>query len=344
MQKMIAHDARHRSLRAAPTEREQAVMLSVTLWLMTGVFLDGWAHNHIPELETFFSPWHAVLYSGYGFTVLALLVIALLRKSRTSGTWSESVPLGYGWAFLGVLLFAVGGVGDLIWHELLGIEHGIEALLSPTHLLLAIGGFLMVTCNARVWFLGRRPAGMEKFSDQLPMLFSVASGVAVVGFMTQYSHFIAMRAGGMAPVERLIETQQASTITGYLLQSIVLVSASFIMIRHAKLARGACTFVFTVSTLAMALMLDGLILLPAALVTGIVADACASKMYPIELHHRMVRVFAFAIPFLFFILYFITIAFDRGVWWSVHLWSGAALLSGLSGLLASYLFLAPDHD
>ena len=33
------------------------VLLSV--WFVGGLILDGWAHNHIPELESFFTPWHA---------------------------------------------------------------------------------------------------------------------------------------------------------------------------------------------------------------------------------------------------------------------------------------------
>jgi hypothetical protein len=39
------------------------------LWLIGGLHLDGWAHHHI-RLDTFFSPWHAVLYSGFGVTAL----------------------------------------------------------------------------------------------------------------------------------------------------------------------------------------------------------------------------------------------------------------------------------
>ena len=33
-------------------------------WLVLGVFVDGWAHFNRPGLETFFTPWYAVLYSG----------------------------------------------------------------------------------------------------------------------------------------------------------------------------------------------------------------------------------------------------------------------------------------
>jgi hypothetical protein len=29
------------------------------------MFLDAWAHNNLAQLETFFTPWHAVLYSGF---------------------------------------------------------------------------------------------------------------------------------------------------------------------------------------------------------------------------------------------------------------------------------------
>jgi hypothetical protein len=30
-----------------------------------GAFLDNWPHAHIATLDTFFTPWHGVLYSGY---------------------------------------------------------------------------------------------------------------------------------------------------------------------------------------------------------------------------------------------------------------------------------------
>jgi hypothetical protein len=34
------------------------------LWTILGLFLDGWAHSH-GKPESFFSPWHGVLYSGF---------------------------------------------------------------------------------------------------------------------------------------------------------------------------------------------------------------------------------------------------------------------------------------
>ena len=34
-------------------------------WLLVGVMVDGWAHNNLEALETFFTPWHALFYSGF---------------------------------------------------------------------------------------------------------------------------------------------------------------------------------------------------------------------------------------------------------------------------------------
>ncbi len=52
---------------------------------------------------------------------------------------------GYGLSLLGVSIFALGGVSDMIWHMLFGIEVNVDALLSPTHLLLAVGMALIVS-------------------------------------------------------------------------------------------------------------------------------------------------------------------------------------------------------
>ena len=50
------------------------LMAGLGAWLIGGLYLDGWAHIHVPALETFFTPWHAVLYSGYIAGAVALAV------------------------------------------------------------------------------------------------------------------------------------------------------------------------------------------------------------------------------------------------------------------------------
>jgi hypothetical protein len=106
--------------------------------LIGGVWLDNWAHTHGKVDNTFFTPWHAVLYSAFA-VVAAFLVLSLLRNHRKGYPWREALPPGYHLSLLGVAIFAVGGILDMIWHILFGIEVSVEALLSPTHLLLAFG-------------------------------------------------------------------------------------------------------------------------------------------------------------------------------------------------------------
>src|SRR2546429_3407079 len=88
-------------------------------WLLGGIYLDGWAHNHI-HVETFFTPWHAVLYSGYLANVGYYAAAAICARRKRSA-WRDA-PSGYGLACLGVLVFGLSGICDLIWHLIFGIE------------------------------------------------------------------------------------------------------------------------------------------------------------------------------------------------------------------------------
>src|SRR6266571_3197808 len=53
-----------------PSRGFEWTVVALSTWLMAGAYLDAWAHRHLARLETFYTPWHAVLYSG----MLALLI------------------------------------------------------------------------------------------------------------------------------------------------------------------------------------------------------------------------------------------------------------------------------
>jgi len=120
-------------------------------WFVVGLYLDGWAHTHrLPD--TFFTPWHAVIYSGVLGAALVLVGTGLLTW-RNGASWREALPAGYRLSLLGVGLFLITGVADLIWHSLFGIEADLEALYSPPHLLLAAAGTLIATGPLRgAWY------------------------------------------------------------------------------------------------------------------------------------------------------------------------------------------------
>src|SRR5712692_9931239 len=68
-------------------------LVAASAWLLCGTYLDGWAHNHGKVDDTFFTPWHAVLYSGYGATA-GVLVAAMARVPRSAWS-SRMLPPGY---------------------------------------------------------------------------------------------------------------------------------------------------------------------------------------------------------------------------------------------------------
>jgi WD40-like Beta Propeller Repeat len=137
--------------------------------------------------KTFFTPWHAVLYAAF-VVVAAFLVFSLLRNHRKGYPWREALPPGYGLSLLGVMIFAAGGVLDMLWHMLFGIEVSVEALLSPTHLILAFGLVLIVTGPfraARLRLPGERAYGWIQL---LPALLSLTFVLSSFEGFTQYAH------------------------------------------------------------------------------------------------------------------------------------------------------------
>ncbi|NUR14788.1 hypothetical protein [Terrabacter sp. C0L_2] len=131
--------------RVRPLDRGAAIL---GLVVVASVYSDGWAHLNIGGLDTFFSPWHAALYGS--FTALALLLgTATMVARRRGARWRRAVPAGYAAGIAGVAVFAAGGVLDMLWHVAFGIEVGIDALVSPTHLLLLVGGVLLLSSPFR---------------------------------------------------------------------------------------------------------------------------------------------------------------------------------------------------
>lgn len=136
-----------------------------------GLFLDGWAHTHGKVDQSFFTPWHAVLYSGFVLNFLALAGAVGLNRSR-GYPWPQAIPTGYALSLLGLGLWFIGGPGDLLWHTLFGIEENVDALYSPTHLLLASGLVLAVTGPFRAAWV-RKDESLS-LAGQLPLALSLA--------------------------------------------------------------------------------------------------------------------------------------------------------------------------
>src|SRR5438270_13154961 len=85
-------------------------MAGLSVLLVSGAYTDAWAHNHLRSaLETFFTPWHALLYSSMAATTAFLVVSAAWTGARPRH-WGTALPDGYGLSLVGCFAFGVGGI------------------------------------------------------------------------------------------------------------------------------------------------------------------------------------------------------------------------------------------
>src|SRR5580658_6331015 len=93
------------------------------VWVSAGFFVDAWAHGHVP-VESFFTPYHGVFYSGMVAGVGVVVAFALRNRAR-GYSWANCIPQPYRLALLGIPIFILAGVGDMLWHLAFGVEEGV---------------------------------------------------------------------------------------------------------------------------------------------------------------------------------------------------------------------------
>ncbi len=335
------------------------VMALLSFWFIGGSYLDGWAHVHIPSLETFFTPWHGVLYSGYFVSAAFLLGTVLVNILRGYAPL-QAVPVGYDLSVLGAFLFAIGGVGDLIWHTLFGIEANIDALLSPTHLILAISGALIATGPLRAaWARASHPLERNTFRSLFPAVISLTLLYSIITFFTSYASPFSETLLGFNRYPASISqrnTYQALGVTGFLLQAVILTGVLLFAMRRWRLPFGSITLLVALNSAGMALFHDGRFstgtapVIAVGILGGLLADIfyqalirrqapdCAPWLLPPSTY----RWFAFGMPIILYTLYDLAVfAFGGGTWWSVHMWAGTIFLTGIAGLLVGFALFPP---
>src|SRR5258706_6297939 len=90
---------RPRQPRTASTRFTWTFVL-LCIWLMAGAYLDSWHHHSLKGVETnFFTPYHAVLYSG--MTAIGIyLALNVGRDYSRYGSCVELLPVGYVWTLV----------------------------------------------------------------------------------------------------------------------------------------------------------------------------------------------------------------------------------------------------
>ena len=335
--------------------RDNFITILMGLWLMIGLFIDGWAHNTLGStLESFFTPWHAVFYSGYTANV-AWIGYLLLRQYHAGRRDLAVIPRGYHLGVLGVLVFGAGGVGDMLWHIIFGIEVNLEALLSPTHLLLFLGGMLIFASPFLATWQSNDPAGdAPSFVAFLPALGALTMMTSFVSFMNMYL---------WAPLQPLHTTAMADWITtnhwssrrvltqlthelgveNILISNLILIAPVLLVLRRWQPPFGAVTFLYTLNAILMAALrgFENVDSIAIALISGLVADTLIKVLHPRSDRVAAYRVVAIAIPLVYWSLFFAGTLFRSGIAWSAEFVGGATVMAALTGLALSLLMTPP---
>ena len=136
---------------------------------------------------------------------------------------------------------------------------------------------------------------------------------------------------GVTPYDRVDLVREGFGAAGILLQAALLAGFVLVALRHGPLPFGALTLMLLGPTALMTMVSDEYRFLPGALIAGIAADLLVRRL-PFGADRRSDALIAFAIPATFYAAYFATVQLTGGIGWSIHLWLGAIVLTGIIGL------------
>ena len=369
---MIASTAAAPTRFAGRARSPEAVLLALATVGMiawqAGVYVDVWYHIHRGfEIETFFTWAHALLYGGWA---LAGLVVA------SYPAWGAGrLPRGYRTFALGVALFGLGGLFDLLWHTAFGFEVGQEAVLSPAHLWLAVSFTLAalglseaaVHWRATMGRPTKTSAAAPTVSEatpklalltwaDLPLVLSLGMLLRVMGWYGIYANPLTVDFASGGSTARTVYAfaglawdngaAEIAGTAGIFLHSALLALFVVVPLRHLRLPGGS---------IAAIMLYDALLLVPAT-DQWLALPAVAGAALAGEIAWAWVRsgglggpdresgywLLGGLVPLVQAALMFAMLGrFGGGLAWSVHLWSGVPVAAGILGLGVAVLAVPP---
>jgi len=313
-------------------------MVGLSALFLAGLWVDGWAHFHDKVDDSFFTPWHFIFYGSFGLLAL-FLGYNQVRNVNRGHAFSKALPRGYQLSLIGVAVFATSGAIDMVWHMLFGIEGGTEALMSPSHIGLAIGmGFVFSGTVIATWIQAKQREDLRGWLNGWrlfgPMILGMTMLITIAWFFTSYANpsvtpYIAMGSRS--------DQIQDFGVTSILFSAAILSGFALPMLRRWRLPFGTFTVIFGISTAMLTVLNDFYLLIPGAIIAGLLVDILVNRLRPSQGAAWRLLIVAFCVPFIYYAMYFLTMYLIDTLIWSVHVWTGAMFISGVMGLALALL-------
>ena len=337
--------------------RTNLVTALLGTWFTIGLFLDAWAHNNVPRLETFFTPWHAVFYSGFAATA-AWIGWTVRDALRTGRPDFPAMPTGYASSAVAVAGFAVAGGGDYVWHTVFGIEQNIDILFSPTHVALIATMLVIVTTPVRSSWADRSLPADAGLRRLVPAVLSAALATTLVLLFLQYANAIVFDSANIVgALSTVDEGFTASLVTSVAVTNLVLLLPMLTLARRWVLPPGSATVLYSaVGALSGAVHgFRNLATVLALLAAGGCVDVLARWLRPAPSRLVRYRAFGALAPLVTWTIFIATAYFAAGPVASapevggghpeavVELYAGVPLVQAGLGVLLAVL-LVPSRD
>lgn len=369
------------------------VITAISCWLVAALYLEGWAHAHRrvdlpllarddispafspPGIPTTLTPWHVPFLLGL-LLMAAVLVVAAARSRPHGSSWTRALPSGAELPAAGLVLIAAGIVANALFPHTPVISapdlapglprfESLPALLSAPNLLQALGLVLIVSTPLRAaWMRREDPASLPRLGSMLPALLSLALVVSVLSYLTQFAHPLVDPWPEISFWRRGLQTYrygqfyfgESMGVLSVIVQTALLMGPVLLAAHRWILPARSLTIIFTINAALVSALQDRWYFVPGAAVAGFAADALLGKLRRSAAHLWEFRLFAFTIPALYTLLYFLALAYAttllpplgpstlrlEGIGWSVQLQLGTVLVAGLVGVLLSYLVAPPS--
>ncbi|MEJ3747615.1 hypothetical protein WEI85_30535 [Actinomycetes bacterium KLBMP 9797] len=333
--------------RPIASRRDDLVTLLVGMWFVIGLFVDAWAHSNRPQLETFFTPWHGVFYSG--FVATAGWVCWLVWRNILAGRRGmDAVPIGYGLTVLALGVFLLSALADLVWHTVFGIEQSLAAVFSPSHLGLGASMVLILTSPLRsAWANPTMPAA-PALSRFLPVALSVGAAAGLFGLYLIFANAAGWSAESIVQSFSVIR-EGGGTRTGaallagdIALTNVILLAPLLFLARRWRIPVGTATAVYGVFGF-LSCSVDSFeypSTFAAFLVAGVAVDALVHWLRPGADSRGRYWAFASLAALVTWSVYLAAASIAAGRLPDVvEYWTGMPVIAALHGLLLGVILL-----